>query len=266
MVGNTSKFPTSASRTRPRVCPGAFTKKGTGAICVDVRGGDLAPVLHADLERVAVVGHHHHEGGTKELHPAQAPDEGADLPVHEPHLEQVAQMVVIGEVAVGEAVGPVDRADGVDAGRSHRPARGQVDPGLVGEQRVMHVERRALARLDGGDPSLESQRSLRPAQLAEHVGRASGLGRAHRGRADRGHRLVGHHAVAEPGQEREDAVRVPGVTRLGALARRPCRRGWPAPPWSWSRTRRGLPGTRWRCGPARRIRGSGRSRSPHRAG
>ena len=43
---------------RPPSGPGAFTKNGTGAIC-STFARSLPPALHADLERVAVVGRHH---------------------------------------------------------------------------------------------------------------------------------------------------------------------------------------------------------------
>jgi hypothetical protein len=89
-----------------------------------------------------VVGHHDQQAALEQPGSLQALHHESQLPVGVAHLQEMAQMVVVGEAGVVEALGVVDPLDRVLAGGAALVSGRQVDPRLVGEQRVVQVERR----------------------------------------------------------------------------------------------------------------------------
>ena len=142
---------------------------------LDVGLAHLAPAADAHVERVAVVGRHHQQRAPQQPGAPQAPEQPAELPVHEAHLEQVPHVVVLGQARVVEAHPAVQASDRVLPGRPVAVAGGQVDPGLVREQRVVEVEGRALSPAHGSDPAVQALGPTAAGQPVEDA-RAPGPG------------------------------------------------------------------------------------------
>ena len=77
----------------------------------------LPALLHPHLERDAVVGDHDEQRAIEHAGAPHAAHDQPELAVGVADLEQVAQVVVVGEQRVVEALGPVDPLDRVVARR-----------------------------------------------------------------------------------------------------------------------------------------------------
>ena len=177
----------------------------------------LPPAGHVELERVAVVGHHHQDRPVEQLGAAQAAQDQAELAVHVAHLEQVAQVVVIGEARVMEADRAVDAGDRVPAGWAALVPGREIEPGLVRQQGVVEVEGGALALADRPDPAVQPRRAAAAGQPPQHAGTPGAGAEADPGRAHRGARLDLDHPVAVAVHEVEDAGLV--TAHVGRRAR-----------------------------------------------
>ena len=89
IVGSTSIVCSGRSLTRPRRCPGAFRKKGTGAMSWMLPAAHEAPVV-AEPEAHTVIGHHGDDGAVVDADLVQAVEQLAEQPVGRLDLEQMA--------------------------------------------------------------------------------------------------------------------------------------------------------------------------------
>src|SRR5918994_4290992 len=78
-------------------------------------------------------------------------------------------VVVLGEPRVVEADPAVHARDRIIPRRTAAPAGGQVDPGLVRQQRVVEVEGRPGAPADRSYPTMEPGGPTAPGQAVEHA-------------------------------------------------------------------------------------------------
>ena len=118
-----------------------------------------APASHAHLERVAVVRRHDHERATQLAGSPQTVEQLADQVVRVPHLQQVAQLVVHGQVRIVEPRQLVDAVNRVATRRPALAARRQVEPRLVRQEGVLEVEGGPRPATDRPDPVAETRRT-----------------------------------------------------------------------------------------------------------
>ena len=214
-MATTSTLRTRLSSTRPSVWPGRLHEERHGCDLLHVALAQESPAAHAHLERVAVVGRHDHERAAQLPRSPQACQELADQVVRIPHLKQVAQVVVNGQVGVVEPGHPVDALDRIVArGTALAPGR-QIDPRLVREQRVLEVERRLLSLADRPDPLVKARRPPATGQALEHTRPARARAGADVGRTDSGGGLDLEDPIAEPVHQVEDARLVTAHVRRG---------------------------------------------------
>ena len=205
--------------TSPSVWPGAFTNIGTGATCSTLSSVTRRLSSTPDLERDPVVRRHHDQRLVEQSGAPQPLEHEAHLPVHEAHLEEVARLVVVRERLVVEAHRPVDLRYRVVAIGPALATRGQVDPGLVRQQRVLEVERRPVPLADRADPRVEPRRPAAAGQALEHSGPGAGRAGADARRTQRLARLHVHDPVAQTVHQVVDAARVAAVVGGGPAAR-----------------------------------------------
>ena len=106
-----------------------------------------------------MVGRHHEERTLEQTGAPQPREQLPDEVVRVAHLEQMAQVVVDGQVGVAEAHVVVDVQHRVLArGAALAPGR-QVDPGLVRKQRMVEVERRPRSLPHLSEPLVEARRA-----------------------------------------------------------------------------------------------------------
>ena len=110
----------------------------------------------------------------------------------------------------------VDPLDRVLAGRPVRPARGEVDPGLVRQQGMVQVEGGPVAPLYLPDPLVQARRPSGPLEPVQHPGPPGACPGADARRTDRAGGLDLVDLVAEPVHQLEDARLVAAHVRGGA--------------------------------------------------
>ena len=183
---------------------------------LDVARVDAAARGHSHLPGEAVICGDHHERVVVDPGLLETPYQAAQQTVDEADLEQIALLVVAGEIGVPEAAQAVHARHEVACAAAGVRAGGQIQVRAVGEQHVLHPERGPRARPNGAEEAPEALRT--PAvQAGDDRGTAPGGSAAHPGRAQGRGLLGGDHAVAVAGQRGEDRARV--VAQLGTGAR-----------------------------------------------
>ena len=98
-----STLRTMSSSTRPFRLPRCLDEERHRGDLLEVRLGHLPALLHAHLEGDAVVGDDDEDAPVEDPGALHAAHDQPELAVGVAHLEQMAQMVVVGEQRVVEA-------------------------------------------------------------------------------------------------------------------------------------------------------------------